>query len=213
MKEMSSLLDLSSLVSSLSSPVPTALNTAGLLPAAHLTAEHELARNPDQLSRWFSYINTIKEEVLSAELDARGVATPEQQALLGQKLSTAAGRRGLQRLIDIYERALARFPNEFSLWKDYLAVRHGYVLGKATLPLNLGAPKRKKSAEPRTMVEFLQAGKGDHEPLAEGERDVESSWEGALDGVVGWEEWRSLAAVHERSLMWLPNVCPYPRTV
>ena len=31
-------------------------------------------------------------------------------------------------------------------------------------------------------------------------------WEGGLDGIVGWEEWKSLVATFERALMWLPRV-------
>jgi len=94
------------------------------------------------------------------------------------------------------------------LWKDYLKLRSKFVLGTATKELKLGAPRKKRGEEGvgRSMSEWLGAGKGEVDEIEEGERDYEEHWEGALDGVVGYEEWRSLAAVHERAVMWLPNV-------
>lgn len=43
------------------------------------------------------------------------------------------------------------------------------------------------------------------EALEDEKEDLEQ-WEGGLDGVVGWEEWRLLIATFERALMWLPRV-------
>ena len=40
----------------------------------------------------------------------------------------------------------------------------------------------------------------------ESEKDDLDEWEGGLDPILGWEEWRSLVAVFERALMWLPQV-------
>lgn len=119
------------------------------------------------------------------------------------------------RLTDVYERALAQYPRSFKLWKAYLAIRCSYVLGKASSPVKLDAPKKKKGEDGlgRSMVEWLEAGQGEVEDLAEGERDVESNWVGGLDGVVGWDEWRSLAATHERALMWSPSVSFASRVV
>lgn len=192
----------------LTSPVPTAATVPALLDAEHLAIEHDLARNPDQTSRWTQHIATLVEQVSVAELAARGSASDVERVTLGSKLSTAEGRLGLQKLTDVYERALAHQPRSFSLWKQYLAMRSSYVLGQATLPLKLGAPKKKRGedGQGRSMVEHLEAGRGDIEELEPGERDVESAWQGGLDGVVGWEEWRALAAVHERALMWMPTV-------
>lgn len=194
----------------LTSPVPTATSVAGLINLEHLSIEHDLLKNPDQPARWTQYISTIKDEVLAAELAARGVASDLEKSVLGAKLSTPAGRLGLQRLTDVYERAIAVEPKSFKLWKEYLALRANYVFGTPTKPLKLNAPKKKRGDDGtgRSMVDFLEAGKGQVDALDEGERDIESGWEGGLDGVVGWEEWRSLAAVHERALMWLPNVSP-----
>lgn len=192
----------------LTSPIPAATSVPGLINNDHLSIEHDLSRNPDQITRWNQYISTIKDEVLAAELGARGKASELEEAVLGTKLSTPEGRLGLQRLTDVYERAIKQFPRSFRLWKEYLAVRSSYVLGKAGKPLKLEAPKKKRGddGQGRSMVEWLEAGKGEVEELQEGERDVESEWAGGLDGVVGWEEWRSLAAAHERALMWLPTV-------
>jgi pre-mRNA-splicing factor SYF1 len=192
----------------LTSPIPTLSSHPALLDPEHLTTEHDLARNPDQQQRWTQHIATLVEQVQATERTARGKATDEERATLGYKLSSPEGRLGLQKLTDVYERALAHQPRSFTLWKQYLAIRSSYVLGQATLPLKLGAPKKKRGedGQGRSMVEWLQAGRGEIEELEEGERDVEGSWEGGLDGVVGWEEWRALAAVHERALMWLPTV-------
>src|SRR5262245_22485050 len=44
--------------------------------------------------------------------------------------------------------------------------------------------------------------------LEEEKEDLEQ-WEGGLNGVVGWEEWKALVSTFERALMWLPNVCLY----
>lgn len=192
----------------LTSPVPTASSVADLINLEHLSLEHDLLKNPDQPGRWASYISTITDEVLASELSARGKATELEQSVLGAKLSTSEGRLGLQRLTDIYERAIAAEPKSFKLWKEYLAMRAKYVLGTPASPIKLNAPKKKRGddGQGRSMVEFLEAGKGQIDKLDEGERDIDSGWEGGLDGVVGWEEWRSLAAVHERALMWLPTV-------
>lgn len=195
----------------LTSPIPTAATESLLLNSTHLATEHDLARNPDQPTRWNKYISTITDEVLASELLSRGKATELEEEILGLKLSTEAGRFGLKRLTDVYERSLNLYPRSFKLWKEYLSMRCLYVLGTSTLPLKLAAPKKKRGEDGngRSMTEWLEAGKGEIEEISEGERDIESSWQGGLDGVVGFEEWRSLAAVHERALMWLPAVCFY----
>ncbi|KAG8752944.1 pre-mRNA-splicing factor syf1 [Ceratobasidium sp. 423] len=69
-------------------------------------------------------------------------------------------------------------------------MRTYYILGKATKQKRSGA--RKKYATMREMIE-------------EDEFDAES-WEGGLNGVVGWEEWKALVGVYERALMWLPTM-------
>ena len=52
------------------------------------------------------------------------------------------------------------------------------------------------------MLDFIQARLDE---LEEEKEDLEE-WEGGLDGVVGWEEWKALVATFERALMWLPTV-------
>lgn len=192
----------------LTSPIPTAATVPALLDSQHLAIEHDLARNPAQATRWTQHIQTLVDEVAQTELASRGSASATEQACLGTKLSTPAGRLGLQKLTDVYERALSHQPRSYALWRPYLAMRSSYVLGTSTAPLKLGAPKKKRGedGQGRSMVEYLEAGRGEIEELEPGERDIESAWEGGVDGIVGWEEWRALAAVHERALMWLPTV-------
>ncbi|TFY68245.1 hypothetical protein EVG20_g3632 [Dentipellis fragilis] len=40
----------------------------------------------------------------------------------------------------------------------------------------------------------------------EDEQEDTEEWDGGLDGVVGWEEWKALVATFERALMWLPRM-------
>lgn len=42
------------------------------------------------------------------------------------------------------------------------------------------------------------------------ENRIGCDWEGGLDGVVGFDEWRAMFAVSERMVSWLPNVSPRP---
>lgn len=192
-------------------PIPTYVSDPSLLLAEHLSTEHDLLRNPTSLPRWQAYLSQVTTEVNATLLDSRGPssgATPLERLLLGDRLCTPQGRHSLKRITDVYERALQHHPTSYKLWKDYLKLRSKFVLGTATKELKLGAPRKKRGEEGvgRSMSEWLGAGKGEVDEIEEGERDYEEHWEGALDGVVGYEEWRSLAAVHERAVMWLPNV-------
>ncbi|KDE06272.1 pre-mRNA-splicing factor SYF1 [Microbotryum lychnidis-dioicae p1A1 Lamole] len=193
----------------LTSPIPTFATHPSLLDLANDATEHDLARNPSLLTKWTQYIQLTTEQVDAALLSARGTHdNPLEVDVLGYKLSSAQGRLGLQRLTDLYERALKHHPTSYSLWKAYLKQRSSFVLGRATHQVKLGTTKKARvqpdGRQGRSVVEFLQAGKGTVEELEQGERDVDAGWQGALDGVVGYEEWISLAAVHERALMWLP---------
>ena len=189
-------------------PIPTAASHPELLRPEHLSTEHDLLRNPTSLARWNAYLRTVHEEVDQDLLAARGKASGVERILLGDSLATPEGRRGLQRLVDVYERALQHHPRSFSLWKDYLATRSRFVLGKAAKPLKLAAPRKRRGQDGvgRTMQEWLEAGKGEVDEIEDGERDYELEWEGALDGVLGFEEWKSLAAAYERAIAWLPQV-------
>ncbi|KAM0787100.1 hypothetical protein ACM66B_006356 [Microbotryomycetes sp. NB124-2] len=192
----------------LTSPVPTFASEPSLLDSSRLTAEHDLARNPGQLSRWLQHIQLVLEQVEQTEKAQRGQATQAERAVLGHKLSLPAGRLGLQLITDVFERALANQPRNYQLWKQYLKLRSLYVLGQPQQQLKLGLTKKKRGSDGqgRSMTEFLEAGRGEYDELEPAERDVEGLWDGALDGVVGWDEWRALAAVHERALMWLPTM-------
>lgn len=189
----------------LTCPTPTAVSVQNLIPPQNLSSEHDLSRNPAQPLRWSTHIALVHSQVLAGSLSARGTATPLSESILGPKLATAEGRLGLQKLVDVYERALKVNPKNFGMWRDYLNARSSYVLGEAQRKIKLGAPKKKRGdgGEGRGMADWLEAG---DEGIDEGERDIDSGWEGGLDGVVGWEEWRALAACYERALMWLPNV-------
>jgi len=189
-------------------PTPTVVSVPGLIPFENLGTEHDLAKDPDQPRRWAQHLRAVTDQVSAAQLDARGQATDTELALLGTKLSTAAGRLGLQRITDVYERALAAQPRSFTVWKQYLALRSGYVLGQPSKKVKLGGQKKRRGEDGlgRSMIEWLEAGRGEVDPLDEGERDVEAGWQGGLDGVVGYAEWSSLAGLHERALMWLPTM-------
>lgn len=209
----------------LTTPVPTPISHPDLVPLNELSLELDLIRSgSSNFPRWIHHIRNVTAGVEASIKDERGTASPENIALLGAKLSTPAGRKGLQRLTDIYERALAQFPSSYKLWKSYLDMRSLYVLGESKRKVNLKAPKKKRGggegeagAEGGTgavqlILKYLNEGVKDPETgevgeeLHESERDIDADWEGGLDGIVGAEEWRSLAGVHERALMWLPKV-------
>lgn len=69
-------------------------------------------------------------------------------------------------------------------------MRMSYVLGKQVVKKRAGGKKR--------FPEMKDA-------LEEEKEDLEE-WEAGLDGIVGWEEWKSLVATFERALMWLPKL-------
>ena len=72
-------------------------------------------------------------------------------------------------------------------------MRQRYILGPSVLS---GQKKRtNKSAVKKIDVGELLS-----------ENRIACDWEGGLDGVVGYEEWRSLFATTERMVSWLPNV-------
>lgn len=84
------------------------------------------------------------------------------------------------------------FPTSFKLWKSYILMRHRYVLGPSVLS---GQKKKNKSNVKKIDVGELLT-----------ENRIACDWEGGLDGLVGFEEWRSLFATTERMISWLPNV-------
>ncbi|GAA5978503.1 hypothetical protein JCM5350_003124 [Sporobolomyces pararoseus] len=199
----------------LTHPIPTFVSHPHLLTPEHLSTEHELLRNPTSLPRWQSYISQVLEQIQQTLLtsnrgDQLSSINPLERLLLGERLCTKEGRESLQKITDVFERALQHHPTSFTLWKTYLKWGSLFVLGTPSQKLKLGAPRKNRGEEGgiggRTMTEYLNAGKGEIEPLEDGEIDHESGWQGALDGTVGYQEWKSLAALHERALMWLPQM-------
>ena len=207
----------------LTQPVPTPLTHPHLVPLSELGLELDLIRSGSaNFSRWVHHIANVTAGVNASEKAARGTASEQELALLGAKLATKNGREGLQRLTDIYERALAQFPGSYKLWKGYLDMRCSYVLGTPKRKLNLRAPKKKRveaanddgqgNETSYLFLKYLKEGRKDPETgevgeeLSDAEVDVDAQWEGGLDGVVGAPEWRALAGTFERALMWLPRV-------
>lgn len=70
-------------------------------------------------------------------------------------------------------------------------MRMSFVCGKPVIKKRAGGKKK--------LPEMKDA--------LEDEVDDLEVWEGHLDPIVGWEEWRGLVATFERALMYLPKVC------
>jgi pre-mRNA-splicing factor SYF1 len=190
----------SSLVTDLSArfpltvPIPTPISHPNLIATADLATEEDLLHNPENLRSWLSYIAQIKDRLEKLEPPKASPPSPEDQ-LLGP-LSSPVSREGLQQLVCIYERALAVFPTNFKLWKSYILTRQAYVLGDLTSDAKKARfHQAKRGAAYKTNVNELLAG-----------ADEAHAWEGGLDGVVGYEEWRSLIATGERMLGWLSHL-------
>ncbi|KAJ7871444.1 hypothetical protein B0H14DRAFT_3131846 [Mycena olivaceomarginata] len=171
-------------------PVPTPATHPDLISNNDLAREEDLLRNPSSFRAWWTAINTTR-EAFNAEikLENRSDLPEEIAALLGP-LATPLSRISLQRLTYLYEGALVQFPNSFKLWKSYLNMRMSFVLGRLV-------PKKKAGGK-KKLPEMKDA-------LDEEKEDLEQ-WEGGLDGIVGWEEWKALVATFERALMWLPQL-------
>ncbi|KIY43646.1 protein prenylyltransferase [Fistulina hepatica ATCC 64428] len=176
---------------SLTVPVPTPTSHPELITAQDLAREEELLRNPNSFRIWWDTLNTAREACANQERAERHKSdiSPGVDALLGP-LATPLARISLQRLTYLYEVALTQFGGSFKLWKSYLKMRMSYVLGKPVVKKKAGG--KKKFAEMKDALED--------------EREDLDEWENGLDGVVGWEEWKSLVAVFERALMWLPKL-------
>jgi len=173
----------------LTSPVPNPKTHQNLLSVKDLHREEDLLRNPSSFRAWWTAILNTKESINSAQREDTPDVPPPAASLLGP-LATPSARNGLQQMTYLYESALANFPNSFKLWKAYLQMRSQYVLGKIIIKKRSGGKKR--------LPEMQDA--------LEDEGEHQERWEGGLEGVTGWKEWRSLAATFERALMWIPNV-------
>ena len=178
-------------------PVPSPATHEELVPPEDIVLEQELLRNPDNFRTWSSYIAHVEEtNYRKRPLPDQGMSSAGV-ALLGL-LSDASQRLALQRIVSVYERALAQFPRSYRLWHKYLDARARFVLGEMR---GGAAAARKRMLQTNHVSEMgptlLDARK------AEEEANV---YEGGLDGVLGYQEWRSLAAAYERALMWLPTM-------
>ncbi|GJE86947.1 hypothetical protein PsYK624_030300 [Phanerochaete sordida] len=171
-------------------PIPKPTTHEDLISTRELHREEDLLRNPYSFRTWWTAIQNTK-EAANALLKTEGPSdlTPEVAALLGP-LASASARKSLQRLTYLYEAALTQFPGSFKLWKSYLQTRMSYVLGRLI--------HKKKAGGKKKFPEMRDA-------LDDEKEDLEH-WEGGLDGVVGWEEWKALVATFERALMWLPKM-------
>jgi pre-mRNA-splicing factor SYF1 len=176
-------------------PVPTPITHPSLISVKDLHREEDLHRNPTSFRQWWSAINTTREaQNALLKLEPLSDIPSETRTLLGP-LASPAARQSLQRLTYLYEAALVNFAGSFKLWKSYLQMRMSYVLGSQII--------KKKAGGKRRLPDIKDA-------LEEEQEDLEQ-WDGGLDGVVGWEEWKTLVATFERALMWLPQVRQQPR--
>ncbi|KAF9532344.1 hypothetical protein CPB83DRAFT_874209 [Crepidotus variabilis] len=172
-------------------PIPTPATHPDLISTKDLHREEDLLRNPTSFRAWWTAIHGIRDAYTSQSKMEQNTAsiTSETLAVLGP-LASPLARQTLQKLTYIYEAALAQFPNSFKLWKSYLQMRMSFVLGKHVVKKRAGGKKK--------FPEMKEA-------LEEGQEDLEE-WEGALDPIVGWVEWKALIALFERALMWLPKL-------
>lgn len=171
-------------------PIPTPTNDEVLLGPGDVHQEEDLLRNPFSFRHWWTTIQAAKD---AARATQRAETAPaDTGATLLGPLASPAARTALRRLTYLYEGALTQFPSSFKLWKSYLNMRMSYVLGKLMV--------KKKSGGRKKFPEMKDA-------LVEEKAELEE-WQGGLDGIVGWEEWKALVATFERALMWIPNVRP-----
>ncbi|EIW85392.1 protein prenylyltransferase [Coniophora puteana RWD-64-598 SS2] len=184
-----SLASLSSLFP-VTNPVPNPLTHPDLLTVKDLSREEDLLRNPESFRAWWSAIQATREAFTAELREEQRASAPDEATMLLGPLATPLGRRSLQCLTYLYESALTQFPSSFKLWKAYLNVRMSYVCGRLV--------QKKRSGGKKKFPEMKDA-------LEDEKEDIEQ-WEGGLDGVVGWEEWKSLIATFERALMWLPKM-------
>ncbi|KAJ7074237.1 hypothetical protein C8F01DRAFT_1099740 [Mycena amicta] len=193
---MSSLPTLESLTAqlSLSTPVPNPVSHPDLLTTNDVQREEDLMRNMTSFRAWWSAIHTMRDAYTTQQREESSDLPTEIAALMGP-LATPLSRLSFQRLIFIYETALSQFPNSFKLWKSYLSMRMSFVCGRLVVKKRAGGKKK--------LPEMKDALEDEKEDLEE--------WEGGLDPIVGWEEWKSLVAAFERALMWLPKRYSLPR--
>lgn len=189
-------------------PIPSPLIDPELIPSEDVVLEQELMLNPDNPR---SYLNYIQHITTSNPIPGKTFPLPKpdsslssSEALLLGPLNNSKLRLSLKRITLIYERTLNRFPTSYPLWRDYLLLRSDFILG----PLKGGNKFRKKKLiqSGRLTLDVGPTLLDGTEKELENDESLQLVYDGGLDGIVGWKEWRSLAAVFERALMWLPKV-------
>ncbi|WRT69482.1 pre-mRNA-splicing factor SYF1 [Kwoniella shivajii] len=178
-------------------PIPTPVTHSHLISASDLATEEDLLQNPDNLRSWLSYIHQLKDRISRLEPPQGDTSSPEE-SLLGP-LSTHVAREGLQQLTLVYERALSIFPTSFKLWRSYINMRQSYVLGELTNEAKTARQQQSKrgSSFKTNVRELLDAA------------ELANEWKDGLDGIIGYEEWRSLIATGERMIACLSHL-PVP---
>ncbi|MBW0483088.1 hypothetical protein O181_022803 [Austropuccinia psidii MF-1] len=176
----------------------------------HLLVEQDLLTNPSNESLWISHIQALTEVVHRQILEERGKSSELDIRLLGNRLASEPGRRGYQLLVSVYERCLIYLPQSFKIWRDYLQMRQSFILGEPKKRFAVSANKKRvhqgdANGENLSVLDYIS--KPDSE-IEDNERDMDGGggWTGALDGGLGWIEWKALASAHERSLRWLPQM-------
>lgn len=169
-------------------PIPTPLNSPDVVAARDVQREEDLLRNPFSFRSWWIAIQATNDSFNSRIKTSKEEPGPSALGPLAHPLA----RTALKRLTYLYESALVHFPGSFKLWKAYLQMRMGYVLGPQVVKKRAGGKKKFPD-----MKDALEDDKVDLE-----------EWTSGLDPIVGWEEWKSLVAVFERAFMWLPKVGP-----
>ncbi|SJX64089.1 related to SYF1-member of the NineTeen Complex involved in splicing [Sporisorium reilianum f. sp. reilianum] len=182
----------------ITTPFPDPATDDTIIPVADTMLEQELLRNPDNFRSWSSYIDHIVDTNVVKRPPPDVSLSAYQASLLGP-LASSTQRIALRRITSIYERALAQFPTRYSLWRDYLQNRSRFVLGE---PKGGFEAKRKRDLQAaREKLDF-----GPTLIDSPDDEDFGATYKGGLDGTVGWQEWKSLAALYERALMWLPTM-------
>jgi len=177
-------------------PIPSPKSHPTLIPFDDLVLEQELLRNPDNMRTWTSYITHVEEVNYRKRPIPDTWMSSGSVKLLGL-LSDETQRIALQRIVGLYERAIAVFPSSYKLWHRYLNARARFITGHP------------RDDEDGYRHRYLHASHGlietGPELLEERVREEKQEvWDFALDGTIGWQEWRSLAAAYERALLCLP---------
>nr|GAT59586.1 predicted protein [Mycena chlorophos] len=174
----------------LSTPVPNPVTHPDLVTPNDVQREEDLLRNTASFRAWWTAIHALRDAYTQQQRVEPAPNLPQEVAALMGPLATPLARLSFQRQTYTYEAALAQFPNSFKLWKSYLTMRMSFVCGRLVVRKRAGGKKKFPAMK---------------DALEEEAEDLEQ-WEGGLDSVLGWQEWKSLVATFERALMWLPKL-------